>query len=172
MKNKTLWILILIIGIIFMYGIYKITGGLSFKSPSPDLIKKGVVLDELKTGWFISERALNKIKILPFVEFKVKNTLNETITKGSLYFLIAFKVKGDKITFDSGWRSYPSKDIPKGKSGELVKISCVHGYIGKSAKAFEENKKLWKKLEATIFVRYKGSKFVKLKKVDIEQKIY
>jgi len=172
MKNKTIWILILIIGIVLFYAVYKITGGLSFKTVSEKEIKQGIILKDIKTGWFISERSLNKIKILPFVEFKVKNSLKEEIPKGSINFLVAFKVRGDKITFDSGWKLYPSKKINMGKIGEQVKISCVHGYIGKSAEAFEKNKKVWKKLEATIFLKYKGSKFIKLQKVDIAQKIY
>ncbi len=172
MNNKTLWILILILGIIIFYGVYKITGGFSFKTISEQEIRKGIILEDMKTGWFISERALNKIKILPFVEFRVKNSLKEVISKGSINFLITFKIVGDKITFDSGWAIYPKKDIKIGNTGEKVKIWCIHGYVGKSAEAFEKNKNVWKKLEATIFIKYKGSKFIKLKKVDIAQKIY
>lgn len=172
MNNKTLWILILIIGIIVFYGVYRITGGLSLKTPSEQAIKDGIELVNLKTGWFISERALNKIKILPFVELAVKNSLNEPIAKGTLNFVVTFKVKGDKINFDTGWKIYPSKKIPIGKIGEKVRISCTHGYIGSSAEVFEKNKSKWKILEATIFVKYKGSKLIELKHLEIAQKIY
>ncbi len=172
MKNKTLWILILIIGIIVFWGIYKITGGLSLKTPSEEEIKKGIELADLKTGWFISERALNKIKILPFVEIAVKNSLKEPIAKGTLNFVVTFKVKGDKIDFDTGWKIYPSKKIPIGETGEKVRISCIHGYIGSSAEAFENNKSEWKILEAIVFVKYKGSKLIELKHLEIAQKIY
>ncbi len=171
MNNKTFWIIFIIILIIIGFGVYKITDGFSIKAPSREIIKNGVKLTDIQTGWMITERALNKIKIVPFVKFKVKNGFREDIAKGSLNFVVSFKIIGDKITYDSGWRVFPDKPIKQGGKSVFLKIQTLHGYVGSSPQAFMANKKNWKKMEAKIFVKYKGSKFIELEKVKIEQKI-
>ncbi len=171
MKNKIFWIIFVIILIIAIFGVYKITDGFSIGAPSTKIIKEKIKLTEIDSGWVITERAMNKIKIVPFVKFKVKNMLNEEISKGTLNFVVSFKIIGDKITYDSGWGVFPDKPIKTGETSGFLKIQTLHGYIGSSPQAFEANKKNWKILKANIFVKYKGSKFVKLTSIKIKQKI-
>jgi hypothetical protein len=171
MKNKSFWIIFIVILIIAFFGVYKLTDGFSLSPPSNEIIQKGIQLTNIESGWIITERSMNKIKIVPFVKFRVKNMLKEKISKGTLNFVVSFKIIGDKITYDSGWGVFPNKPIKIGETSPFLKIQTLHGYIGSSPQAFEANKKNWKILRANIFVKYKGSKFVKLTNIKIRQKI-
>jgi len=119
MKNKSFWIIFIVILIIAFFGVYKLTDGFSLSPPSNEIIQKGIQLTNIESGWIITERSMNKIKIVPFVKFRVKNMLKEKISKGTLNFVVSFKIIGDKITYDSGWGVFP-----------LIVAKWVWGLIG------------------------------------------
>jgi len=173
MEKRNVLILFLIFAVIVFFVIFKVTNGLSFFPPSDEEITKGISLEKLETGWVLKERRFEKIKIIPYVRFKIKNSFDKKINKGTLAFIVTFRVKGEQMTFDSGSKAYlPAEIIEPGEVSNYISIAtATNGYKGPSIKAFEENKDKWKKMEATIFVRYKGSDPVKKMDVDIAQKI-
>ncbi len=170
MKNPKFWIkyILIVTFLVLVVMVYK-----SFNSTwSKDDVKNSIEIVAIEAGWIEGESELRETatRILPFFSFKVKNIGKDPLHYVNFECVFEFQADGKPQT--SGFHSAFNLPIPPGSTSHVVLIKGVNGYTATSKEAFYKNKDKWKKLNAKLFARTKGSTYVRVGDLyQVEQKI-
>ena len=170
MKSPKFWIkfILIIISLILVVMIYN-----SFRDTwSNDDVKNSIEILSTETGWIEGKSELRETtaRILPFLSFKVKN-----IGESQLHFVnfeCVFEFQADGKTQTSGFYAAFEDPLPPGSVSDEILIKGVNGYTASSKDAFYKNRDKWRKVNAKLFARTKGSTYVRIGDLyPVEQKI-
>ncbi len=139
---------------------------------SKEDVKESIEIFSYETGWVESKSALKEAptRILPYISFKVKNVGDKP-----LHFVnieCVFEFKSDGKTQTTGFAAAFKEPLPAGDISGNIVIKGVNGYKASSKEAFYKNIENWKKVNAKLFARTKGSPHVRVGGLfPVEQKI-
>jgi len=167
-KNpKTMIILItLFIGILMIAYFIKfmVIDGISSKD-----IRESIRVAWVESRWVDKEVTPQEIKIVPAVNLKIENVGKREFQYIDVEVVFEFTDTGE--VFDDGLaRIYNDKPLKPGEISSPIFIKASFGYSATSRSAFITNKDKWKKMQAKVFVRSKGSTLTRIGNViPIEQ---
>jgi len=170
MKNPKFWIkyILIVVFLILAVMVYK-----SFTSTwSKDDVKNSIEIASMETGWMEGKSELREtaVRILPFVSFKVKNKGEAPLHYVNFECVFEFQADGKPQT--SGFHSAFDLPLLPGDTSDVVLVNGVNGYTATSKEAFYQNMDKWKKVNAKLFARTKGSTYVRVGDLyPVEQKI-
>ncbi len=168
-KDLTFWItLVSVLIIIFILQFF--LKNTSFNPPTEEEVKNSIKVLVVNTDWTYKYRTKNEVRIVPEITFKIKN-----IGKKPLQYLIAnviFDLEGLNQELGNGWKPIISKKpLLPGETSEPITIKSGFGYRASSVKAFYKNYYNWKRAWANIFIKWKGSRYVKFGTFEIRKHI-
>ncbi len=170
MKQPKFWVkyILAIFFIIFAVMIYK-----AMKSSwSENDVKNSMEIVYYKTGWVEGKSELREkmTRILPYISFKVKNIGKAPLQYVNFESVFLFQINGETQT--SGFYAAFNDPLDQGEISSDIILRGVNGYTASSKDAFYKNKDKWRKVNAKIFARTKGSPPVRIGDIyPVEQKI-
>jgi hypothetical protein len=130
---------------------------------SGEEVRESIKVTQIEALWMDKEVTPQEVKIVPAVRMKIQN-----VGKSSLQYMdiqAVFVLEEDGIAFSDGMvRIFREPLEPQAISDEIV-IKALFGYTATSKAAFLDNKKEWKKVQAKVFVRAKGSELVRISEI-------
>ncbi len=168
-KDLTFWITLGVVIIIVL--ILSFIGKSTFiKPPTEDEVKNSFEIIYVSSIWDVAHYEKGKVKIVPSITFKIKN-----IGKKPIQHVIVngiFELEGFQVDLGDSWKPlFTKKPLMPGQISQSITLKSNYGYTASSRKAFYDNYDKWKRCWVTIYVKWNGSKYVKLKKFEIEKKI-
>ncbi|MCP5048447.1 MAG: hypothetical protein GY940_14855 [bacterium] len=113
-----------------------------------------------KAQWVDKKATPQEIKIVPSVRLKVRNSGKRPLQYLDIQAVFIFEETGSPVG-DRMVRLF-KEPLPPGETSPEILISSRFGYSAKSKAKFMENKKDWKKVQAKLFARAKGSPLVRI----------
>jgi len=168
-KDVTFWVtLVSVLIIIFILQFFlKHT---SFNPPTVQEVESSIKVIVINTDWTYKYRTKNEVRIVPEITFKIKN-----VGKKPLQHLIAnviFELEGLNQELGNGWKPIiTKKPLAPGETSEPITIKSGFGYRASSVKAFYRNYYDWKRAWANVFIKWKGSRYVKFGSFEIKKHI-
>jgi len=155
MKNPKFWIkyILIVVFVVLAVILYNNYQG----SWSRADVKNSIEILSAETGWVEGKSELRETatRILPFVSFKVKNIGDQPLH--FVNFEGVFEFQSDGTIQTSGFHAAFETPLSPGETSDMFFIRGVNGYTASSREAFYQNKDKWRKLNAKIFARTKGS---------------
>ena len=134
-------------------------------------VKESVHLIVQDSRWYEKEVTPQEIKIVPAVTLKIKNTGKRALQYMDINIVYVFEETGN--SFGDGMARILVKPLEPGETTEEILVKSTFGYSATSKEAFMKNKKEWKKAQAKIFVRAKGSALVRIGDIiPVKQEIF
>jgi hypothetical protein len=153
-------VFIVIVGIILLVLFYK---SAILDVMSGEEVRESVQVVWHDTQWADKEVTPQEVKIVPSIRLKIKN-----IGKRPLQYMdiqAVFLLEETGATFSDGLVRIFKEPLQPGETSEEITIKALYGYSATSRAAFMENKEEWKKMQAKIFARAKGSSLVPIGEV-------
>lgn len=169
LKNPKSWIILVsvVVGTIlaaFFY-ISVILGGMSGEE-----VKNSIEIVWHDSKWVDKEVTPQEVKIIPTISLKIKNIGQRPLQYMDIEAVFEFEETG--AVFSDGMVRILKEPLQPGEISEEILIKSLYGYAGSSRSAFMGNKKEWKKVQAKIYARSKGSGLVRIGKLyPIKQEI-
>jgi hypothetical protein len=158
-KNPKSWVILvsIIVGAVLVYSFYQsvIMGGMSREE-----VKNSLEVVWHDTQWVDKKVTPQEIKIVPCISIKVKNVGQRPLQYVDINAVFEFEESG--AVFDDGMARLFKEPLNPGETSEKIVIKSSYGYSASSRGAFMENKDKWKKMQAKLFARAKGSGLVRI----------
>jgi len=158
-KNPKSWITLIsvVVGIILavLFFISTVLGGMSGEE-----VKNSVKIVSYDTKWVDKKITPQEVKIVPSISLKIKNIGQRPLQYMDIEAVFEFEESG--AVFSDGLARILKEPLPPGEVSEEIFIKSLYGYSASSRAAFMKNKKKWKKVQAKIFARAKGSPLVRI----------
>jgi len=140
------------------------------KAPAEKQIKNSIKVKLVKTQWVRKYQKSGKVRIVPTITVKIKNTGNEPLKYLALN--VVFELEDFNQELGSGYKlALQRKSLKPGSISKEIKIECNHGYTASSVKAFFENYSNWRTAWAKLFIKWKSSNYVAFGEYKIKRQI-
>lgn len=158
-KNPKAWVYIVVgLVVIFLAGyFYK---SVIVEGMSESDIKKSIQVVWAETKWIEQKGDNMQFKIVPAILFKVKNVGDRPLEFMDFEAVFEFSENG-MVSEDGMLRAF-KEPLNPGQTSELLTIVPFHGYQARSKETFSKDNPLWKKMQAKLFARSKGSPLARI----------
>lgn len=120
--------------------------------PTVDL-KQSLTITDVATGWYDAGVQDGKNKIVPAINFKVKNGSDQELA--SLYVNVVFRRVGEPEEWGSSYvRVVGSEGLAPGATSEVISARSNKGYTGEEARLDMLKHRLFVDAQAEISAKY------------------
>jgi hypothetical protein len=158
-KNPRTWVLLVIViaAILLLVYFYKLV---IVEGMSRDEIKNSIEIAWTDTRWVDQKITPQEVKIVPSISLRIKNVGKRALQYIDINAVFEFVESG--TVFDEGLARVLKEPLQPGETSEKVFVQSSLGYTASSREAFMKNKDKWKKMQAKIYARGKGSGLVRI----------
>jgi hypothetical protein len=158
-RNPRSWILLvsILVAVILLAYFFK---SVILEGMTGEEVKKSIEIVWYDTRWVDKKVTPQEVKIVPSISLKIKNVGKRTLQYVDIEAVFEFEESG--AVFDDGMARFLQEPLEPGEISERIFIKSSYGYSASSRAAFLKNKEKWKKMQAKIFARAKGSGLVRI----------
>ncbi|MCP4221283.1 MAG: hypothetical protein GY765_42045 [bacterium] len=154
LKTPRSWLIMfgILTGIIMLIVFYK---SVVLDSMSPDEVSQSIEIILQDTNWVQKDVNAYGVKIVPTISFKVKNNGSRSLQYVGFEGVFVMADTG-KVHTDGAAQVF-KEPLEPGQTSDVIYIKAFFGYSASSMEAFMNNKKEWKKMQAKLYARTRGS---------------
>jgi hypothetical protein len=158
-KNPKSWVLLvsILVAIILLAYFFKTV---ILEGMTAEEVKNSIEIVWYDTMWVDKKVTPQEVKIVPSISLKIKNVGKRTLQYVDIEAIFEFQESG--AVFDDGIARFLEEPLEPGEISERIFIKSSYGYSASSRAAFLKNKEKWKKMQAKVFARAKGSGLVRI----------
>lgn len=137
--------------------------------PTVDL-SKSLTITEVATGWHDAGVVDGKNKIVPAIDFKVKNGSEQELT--SLYVNVVFRRVNEADEWGSGYvRVVGSEGLAPGATSQVISVRSDKGYTGEESRADLLKHRLFVDAKAEISAKYASTQLTRIADIPINRQL-
>ncbi len=131
-----------------------------FGTMSAEEVRESIDITWHETHWVDKQITPQETKIVPSIRLKIRNSGKRPLQYLDIQAVFVFEETGD--TLGDGMIRLFKEPLQPGETSPEISIKSLFGYSASSKAKFIQNKKEWKKVQAKLFARAKGSSLVRI----------
>jgi hypothetical protein len=158
-KNPKSWVIILtaLAAVVLVIYFYK---SVILEGMSSEEVKNSIEIVWHDSKWVDKKVTPQEVKIVPSLTLQIKNVGERPLQYVDLE--VVFEIEETGAVFDDGMARILKEPLQPGEISKKIFVKSSFGYSASSRSAFIQNKEGWKKMQARVLARAKGSGLVKV----------